>query len=235
MTYNSEIQFTLDTICPWTYLAKRRLDQALAQIRSGDSAGAQGVTNSSPVHFTVIYKPYQLYPDASREGEDKYAWYRRTRYGDSAEKMEKYMMLMSSYGKSEGIDFKFGGTIASTLMAHRMIQFWQEKKGPETADRLVKSLYRQYFEEERHPSSRDTLLAAAKEAGLDVGEAEQFVEDEDEGLQEVKMLIREQAGNGIDAVPYIVIEGKRRDITLEGAKTVDDYVKALKTIIKESV
>lgn len=51
------------------------------------------------------------------------------------------------------------------------------------------------------------------------------------------MLIREQAGNGIDAVPYmyIVIEGERRDITLEGAKTVDDYVQALKTVIKESV
>ena len=41
------------------------------------------------------------------------------------------------------------------------------------------------------------------------------------------MLIREQAGNGIDAVPYVVLEGKRRDFTLEGAKEVDDYVKEL--------
>jgi predicted DsbA family dithiol-disulfide isomerase len=105
----------------------------------------------------------------------------------------------------------------------------------------VESLYRQYFEEERHPSSRETLLRAATDAGFDVGEAENIVggdEEDDaadeEGLQSVKALIREQAGNGIDAVPYIVIEGKRRDLTLEGAKDVDAYVKALRTIIKES-
>lgn len=206
-------------------MAKKRLDKALATIREDSSL---------PVQFTVVYKPYQLYPNASQEGENKYDWYRKTRYGDSEDKMEKYMLLMSTYGNKEGIDFKFGGTVASTLPAHRMIQYWQEKRGAETADQLVNSLYRQYFEQEKHPSSQDTLLLAAKEAGINDADAKKFVEDEDEGLQDVKMLIREQAGNGIDAVPFIVIEGKRRDITLEGAKEVQDYVKALKTIIKES-
>ena len=51
---------------------------------------------------------------------------------------------------------------------------------------------------------------------------------------DVKMLIQEQAGNGVDAVPYIIMEGKRRDVTLEGAKEVEEYVKALQQIIKES-
>jgi predicted DsbA family dithiol-disulfide isomerase len=48
------------------------------------------------------------------------------------------------------------------------------------------------------------------------------------------MLIREQAGNGIDAVPYVVLEGKRRDFTLEGAKEVEDYVKEFEKVAKES-
>lgn len=48
------------------------------------------------------------------------------------------------------------------------------------------------------------------------------------------MLIREQAGNGIDAVPYVVLEGKRRDFTLEGAKEVNEYVKEFEKIAKES-
>ena len=61
-----------------------------------------------------------------------------------------------------------------------------------------------------------------------------MIEDQNEGLMDAKMLIREQVGNGIDAVPYIVIEGKRRDISLEGAKSVDEYVKALQQVIKES-
>ena len=48
------------------------------------------------------------------------------------------------------------------------------------------------------------------------------------------MLIREQAGNGVDTVPYIVIEGKRRDLTLVGAKEVDEYVKALEQVAREA-
>lgn len=60
------------------------------------------------------------------------------------------------------------------------------------------------------------------------------MEDEDEGLMETKMLIREQAGNAIDSVPYIVIEGKRRDVTFQGCRDVEEYVKGLQQVIKES-
>jgi predicted DsbA family dithiol-disulfide isomerase len=76
--------------------------------------------------------------------------------------MKMYTTLMSAYGASAGINYKFGGTVANTLQAHRMIQYFQEEKGPEVADKLVNSLYHQYFEEEKHPSSESTLLEACK-------------------------------------------------------------------------
>jgi len=66
MVYDSQISFTLDTICPWTYLAKKRMDIALKQFRSSPEA--------KDVNFTVKYFPYQLYPEASKQGEDKYEW-----------------------------------------------------------------------------------------------------------------------------------------------------------------
>jgi len=72
------------------------------------------------------------------------------------------------------------------------------------------------------------------EAGIPESEASSVVDDRTEGLQRVKELIREQAGNGVDAVPWILLEGKRRDITLEGAKEVPEFVKALEQIIKEA-
>ncbi|SMR45473.1 unnamed protein product [Zymoseptoria tritici ST99CH_1A5] len=224
MPYESTISFTLDTICPWTYLAKRRLAKALAQLPP-----------SSSTTFTVKYLPYQLYPSASQTGEDKYAWYKKSRYGDSAEKMKVYETLMTAYGIGEGIDYKFTGTVANTIHAHRCIYVFQEKYGPEVVDKFVDSLYRQFFEEEKHPSSHDTLLAAAREAGIEDGEARRvIVEDEDEGLMDTKMLIREQAGNAIDSVPYIVIDGKRRDVTLQGCREVPEYVKALEQVVKEN-
>jgi predicted DsbA family dithiol-disulfide isomerase len=178
--------------------------------------------------------PYQLYPEASKEGEDKYEWYKKSRYGDSEEKMKMYTTLMTAYGVSAGIDYKFGGTVANTMDAHRVIQHFQEKKGVEVANKLVDSLYRQYFEEEKHPSKSETLLEACKVAGIDEKEAKDFIDDEYEGLQETKMLVREQTANGVDSVPFIVVEGKRRDITIQGAKEVEEYMKALEQIIKES-
>ncbi|KAF4555712.1 Hypothetical protein D9617_2g056750 [Elsinoe fawcettii] len=218
------VSFTLDTVCPWTYIAKRRLGKALAKVRE----------ENPDASITVRYQPYQLYPEASREGEDKYEWYRKSRYGDTEEKMKMYTTLMSAYGIAEGIDFKFGGTMANTIQAHRVIQHFQEKQGPETADKIVNALYRRFFEEEKHPASKETLLAAAVEAGVSEAEAKAFIDDEDEELPDTKMLIREQAGNGIDSVPYIVVEGKRRDFTIIGAKEVDEYVKTLNQCLKES-
>lgn len=145
-----------------------------------------------------------------------------------------YVTLMTAYGDSCGIKFKFGGKVANTLLAHRVIQHFQEKRGEETADKIISSLYRQYFEEEKHPSEEETLVNACKEAGIEEKEAKEIIDDEYEGLMEVKSLIREQAGNGVDSVPYIVMEGKRRDVTLVGAKEVEEYMKALEQIVKES-
>ena len=96
------------------------------------------------------------------------------------------------------------------------------------------ALYSQYFENERHPSSDETLLQATKDAEIPEPEAKEFIEDKNEGMMDVKMLVREQAGNGVDSVPYIVFEGKRRDLTLVGAKEVEEYLKTLETIARES-
>lgn len=96
------------------------------------------------------------------------------------------------------------------------------------------ALYSQYFQHEKHPSTDETLLKATTDAGIPEDEARAFIEDKNDGLIDVKNLIREQAGNGVDSVPTIVFEGKRRDITLVGAKEVEEYEKTLAAIVKES-
>lgn len=51
--------------------------------------------------------------------------------------MKMYTTLMSAYGVSAGIEYKFGGQVANTMDAHRVIQHFQEEKGPETADKMI--------------------------------------------------------------------------------------------------
>ena len=148
--------------------------------------------------------------------------------------MQKYTTIMSAYGADAGINFNFHGTVANTVDAHRLIQHYQEILGPEAANKVVNSLYSQYFESAAHPSSLSTLLNAALAAGANSQDAESFISDELEGLAETRMLVKEQASNGVDSVPYIVLEGKRRDFTLAGAKDVGEYLKAMESIRKES-
>lgn len=155
------------------------------------------------------------------------------RYGDSEEKMKMYITLMTAYGATAGIPYKFGGTVANTLQSHRLIQSIQDTKGPAVTDALINSLYRQYFEQEQHPSSHATLLQACRDAGIPESEAKKLVEDESEGVQDVKMKVQEQRGNGVDSVPYVVVEGRRRDFTVQGAQEVADYRKILEQVVKE--
>ena len=152
---------------------------------------------------------------------------------DNADAQQVYQAHMKSLAAPLGLPLRFDGLMGNTLPAHRVIQLVQEEKGVDTANKLVDGLYRRYFGEGAHPATDDTLVGACVEAGLGEDEAKALVADTEKGERDVKNRIREVARDN-DAVPVVMVEGKRRDITLTGAKEVAEYVKALETVIKES-
>lgn len=77
-------------------------------------------------------------------------------------------------------------------------------------------------------------MLACKAAGVSDETAAGIV-DGDEGLAEVQILMREQKMNGVDSVPYVVFEGRKRDFTLVGARSVEEYGKTLANIARESL
>ena len=70
--------------------------------------------------------------------------------------------------------------------------------------------------------------------GIDKEKARKFIDDKNEGITAVKLLIQEQVGNGVDSVPTITFEGKKRDFTETGAKETEHYLKIMEQIAKES-
>lgn len=226
-------------------------------------------TNKAPVIFNIHYAPYQLYPEASSEGEDKRSWYLQHKYNGSEAQLQKYEALMLAYFLAEQPEqeatmtnsdapFELKGVIANTLPAHRLIQYVQARLIAHEASQswqtnptevMLSALYEAYFAHGAHPSSTDTLLGAVKRAnlpyeGLSVDDISSFLirkpEDEDDRNDasgtwtSTREACRKQASDGVDAVPHIVVEGKRRDFTLVGCKGVDEYVKALRAVVKES-
>src|ERR1700749_2720205 len=64
----TRIDIVSDAICPWCYIGKRQLEQALSLL------AREGLT------FSVHWNPFQLNPDMPKEGRDRTA-YRIWKFG----------------------------------------------------------------------------------------------------------------------------------------------------------
>lgn len=215
----TDTKFPKLTICLLT-----SLDEALAQVRNSPTG--------EKINFTVDFAPYQLFPDFP-ETKDKNQWYLEEKHMGNPEGQRVYQEHMAALMAPLGVTPRFDGQMGNTLHAHRVIQYFQEEKGAETANALVDALYKRYFTQSMHPAADETLIESCVEAGIDEEEAKKVVGNKETGLRSAKEKLRTVAMDA-DAVPIVSVEGKKRDITMNGAKEVADYVKALETIAKES-
>jgi len=71
--------------------------------------------------------------------------------------------------------------------------------------KALDSLYKSYFEDAQSPSSMETLLKAARDAGLNEAEVKEYLESGEDRMT-IKNKIRMVNGD-IDGVPHIVICG----------------------------
>lgn len=140
---------------------------------------------------------------------------------------------MLSLAEPLNVPLGFTGPTGNSFPAHRVIQQVQEAYDTDTTNKLVDAIFRLYFAEGRHPGEDEMLIEACVEAGVDEKEAKSLVEDKEKGERDTKEKIR-SIGMDIDSVPTVIIEGRRRDLTLTGLKEVAEYVKAFGTITKES-
>ncbi|KAJ4222710.1 hypothetical protein NW759_006288 [Fusarium solani] len=222
--YESQVTFVMDTICPWTYLAKKRLDHALDQVRS---------SSSSTISFTLHFSPFQPSPNREATIPDRAAHALHYKHNDNAAAQQIFQAHMLSLAEPLNVPLGFTGPTGNSFPAHRVIQQVQEAYGTDTTNKLVDAIFRLYFAEGRHPGEDEMLIEACVEAGVDEKEAKSLVEDKEKGERDTKEKIR-SIGMDIDSVPTVIIEGRRRDLTLTGLKEVAEYVKAFGTITKES-
>ncbi|BFZ54389.1 hypothetical protein PYCC9005_001424 [Savitreella phatthalungensis] len=249
------IEFTLDTICPYTYLARKSLRAALAivqmsatQVRAflalDETESPPGIDLSKfplPMSFEITYKPFFL-AEGLKES-NKYEWYLAKCHGDRVA-CDEMICAMQARARTRGIELSYDGTVSHTLHAHRTLQ-WVQAYDKRHADRSLKTyglatgkteafmeaLYRLYFEESRPPASAETLQTAVDEAGLTL-DVHRFLKG-DEYADQVEQIVRENRMNGIDAVPDVLVIGRRRDFHLVGNKDPLEYVRTFAQLFKE--
>ena len=188
------IDVVSDVVCPWCYIGKRKLEQALSELRSHEPR----------IDLAVRWHPFQLNPDLPAAGMPRAA-YLEAKLGGKARAADVYARVRA-VGEEVGIAFDFDRIAQqpNTLDAHRLIA-WAQQRGD--VDALVETLFRRYFIEGRFIGDRGELAAAAAACGLPEGEARSLLESE--ALRsEVEAESREAQEAGISGVPFFIFNGR---------------------------
>jgi predicted DsbA family dithiol-disulfide isomerase len=207
------IDIVSDTICPWCFIGKRRLEAALRQHGAGE-----------PV--TIAWRPYQLNPDMPRDGLDRRD-YLEAKFG-GPERAKAAYDRVRRVGAGVGIDFQFDriprtpNTIASHRLVHRAGRHGRQEE-------VVEALFRAYFLEGRDVGSLDTLVEVAAAAGLPADEIRAYLAS-DEDVELVRGFDAQARGMGIDGVPCFIFNNQ---YALSGAQEPALFLKVFAMLEQE--
>jgi predicted DsbA family dithiol-disulfide isomerase len=187
------IEIVSDVVCPWCFIGKRRLEQALAR---------------TPHATEVAWLPFQLNPDLPEAGVDR-AEYVQRKFGAAAR--EVYGRVTAA-GAGVGIPFAFDRIARqpNTLAAHQLIAL--AAPGP-AQDRLVEALFTAYFLQGVDLTARDNLLDLAQSAGLDRAAAQACLDDAG-ARRAVEQETWRSRALGVEGVPFFIFD---RRLAVSGA------------------
>ncbi len=204
-----QVDVVSDVMCPWCYIGKRRLEEAVESLDGVD--------------VEIRWRPFQLDATLPPEGRDRRE-YLETKFGGPERAKEIYARIEDA-GRDENLDFDFQAIKVSpnTIDAHRVIRWAANEKG-EVQDKLVEQLFKLYFMEGSNVGDHSVLIQAAKDAGMDeaiVGALLATDQDKDAVTQEI--AVAQQMG--VTGVPCFIIDNK---YAVMGAQEAGHIAEAIK-------
>jgi len=206
------IDVVSDVVCPWCYIGKRRLEQAIA------------LKPEIPVE--VRFRPYFLNPWVPRQGMSRED-YLITKFG-SVENYNKNGDRIVAAAESAGLTYARHKIKRqpNTLDSHRLI-YWATQNG--NGVRMKQRLMELYFTEGGDLSDREVLVKAAADCGLDAAQVrERLASNTDVERVEAEALSAKEAG--IDGVPCFVFGGI---FAVSGAQPPEVLAQAMERAVAE--
>ena len=199
------IDVVSDVVCPWCYVGKHRLEQALAMLPERN--------------FAVFWRPFQLDPTIPKEGIARQTYLER-KFGP--ERLKDLHKPLIEIGKAEGIPFAFDKITRSpnTLDAHRLLR-WAQDAGRQ--NQMADRLFALYFTEGADIGNRDVLTKAAADVGLDAALVAELLGTEAD-LDPVIDEINAAQKMGISGVPTFIFAGR---FAISGAHPAETIKKAI--------
>ena len=204
-----------DVVCPWCYIGKRKLEQALMRLGEHNVA------------VTPSWRAFQLNPDMPSDGMARKD-YVESKFGGRARATEIYARV-AAVGNEVGIPFEFEKIERqpNTVPAHRLIRFAGEHG---KQDAVAEALFKAFFLQFRDIGNVAELSDIATAAGLDRDVVWSYLSS-DRGAESVRQEDAVARQLGITGVPFFVFAGK---YAVSGAQGADVLVQAYEQAASET-
>lgn len=207
-----KIDIWSDIACPWCYIGKRKLEDAISRF--------EALPEGAPVE--IEYHSYELAPDTPVDFEGSEVDFLVGHKRLPETQVKEMLGTVTTVARSVGLEYDFAALQhTNTVKAHELLHYAKEHgKQLEAKERLLRA----YFVEGRHIGHVDELAQLAAEIGLDPQDARRAL-DADEHRAAVRADQERAARLGINAVPFFVIDGR---YGVSGAQRPETFLDALR-------
>jgi predicted DsbA family dithiol-disulfide isomerase len=191
------IDIIFDTICPWCFIGKRRLEEMLSR--------------RPQLNADIYWHAFLLNPDMPAEGTD-FGNYMQNKFGGEL-RSQRLFAAIDQAGRSVGIEFDFAkvGRTPSTIDSHRLVRYAARD---ERASEMVETLYQNYFMEGRDIGNRSVLIDIGEKMGFDGADIREYLYS-DEDIADIHEQNPRSHRLGISGVPAFIFE---RQFSISGAQ-----------------
>jgi predicted DsbA family dithiol-disulfide isomerase len=206
------IDVVSDVVCPWCFIGKRRLENALELVPD--------------IAVDINWRPYFLNPWIPRDGIDRQT-YLETKFG-SAERYAVIAERVVAAAALEGLLYASDAISRqpNTLDCHRLILWSRSATDPGNMKQRLMELY---FSEGADLSDPNTLIQAAVDCGMD-GDLVRRLLASDADVDRIENEANSAKEAGIDGVPCFIFGGST---IVTGAQSPEYLASAIERAAKQ--
>nr|WP_315258100.1 DsbA family oxidoreductase [uncultured Flavobacterium sp.] len=209
-----KVQIWSDVMCPFCYIGKRKIEEAITQFENKD-------------FVEIEWKSFELDPRFIVTSGESIADHLAKKYGRDIDWAQSMLESTSQTAKSNGLDFHFEKAIlANSLNAHRLLHLAKKNN---RSNELEELLFRAYFTEGKNVDDWNTLQEIGQKADLHIDQIKELT-DTDIYTKEVRQDQQEAQTLGVTGVPFFVFDNK---YAVSGAQPTDIFLKTLEKTWEE--
>lgn len=203
-----KIEIFSDFACPFCYIAKTKLFQAIEQLNLRDET-------------EFIYRAYELNPTASTTKTFSYVDTIFEKENNDRRKAHEVMEALQRHAQDTGVTFNFEKVLlANTKNAHRLSKL---AKLYEKEHEYVDLVMQHYFSEGLNLNDTQALLGICEQVGIDRNMALKIIEEK-QFTEELALDRYEAQQLQITSVPFFVFENR---YGIKGVEPIEVFTKTL--------